>query len=117
MKSIGKIIHLFQGRYILLCKLCRKLLLAQKLHSINDDSLSGRRVDSFQAQLQHSNEAFVRVMVMLCINFFQGGHGEVKVNANVLPPAYHCVVEGIHQVLYCGNHVYMYTWIKLLITA
>lgn len=54
----------------------------------------------------------VLLIMMLCIDFFRGGHGGVKVNGNVLPPAYHCEVEGIHQVLHCGNHVYMYTWIE-----
>ena len=102
--------HSFCGEYIFLFKLFCKLLLPQKLYSINDGGPGGRRVESFQPHLQHPNETLVRVTLLLCSNGLQGGHREVEVDANVLPFVCYCMVESLHQVFYIWCGCYVYTW-------
>ena len=60
---------------MLLSKGSCKLLLPQKLESLNDGRPCGERVLSFQPHLQHTQEALVSVTLVVCSDCSQGGHG------------------------------------------
>ena len=42
----------------------------------------------------------MRIMLVLCSDGLQGGHGEEEVDANLLPFVCHRVIESIHKILY-----------------